>query len=303
MIVASLLAGGVAPAAGPGASEASGTAPAPDFSLTVSPARLVVRPGHIDDPQRFRVLNGGRSPVDIVVNRAGFTADADGKVIFDRGAPHSAAGWLQVSPAAFHLGPGEGRRVTVRVDPPAEPENGEHQVALLFTAPAGSGAGNIRLNRAIGTPIYVTVPGPIDTSVRVGGLRAADFAISGPVEFGATVENVGTVRRDFFGEEGLKVEVDGREIPFPDFTVLRGTSRDVAVRWKDPPLMCVCHAKVSVTGSDGTSSRSATVVVFPLHLFAMLLSVSGALYLLALWARRRCQAHLLGIVRKARDPD
>ncbi|WP_051865221.1 hypothetical protein [Streptosporangium roseum] len=189
MIVASLMAGGVALAVGPGAPGTSGTASAPDFWLTVSPARLVVQPG------------------------------------------------------------------------------------------------------------------PIDTSVRVGGLRAPDFVISGPVEFGATVENVGTVRRDFFGEEGLKVEVNGCEIPFPDFTVLPGTSRDVTVRWTDPPLMCACHAKVSVTGSDGTSSRSATVVVFPLHLFVMLLSLSGALYLLALWARRRCQACLLGIVREARDPD
>ncbi|MFI7056241.1 hypothetical protein ACIBLB_29665 [Streptosporangium canum] len=303
MIVASLVAGGVALAGGPGAPGVSGTASAPDFSLTVSPARLVVPPGHLGDPQRFRVVNGGRSPVDIVVNRASFTADADGNVIYDQDAPHSAAGWLHVSPAAFHLGPGGRRRVTVRVDPPAEPENGEYRAALLFTAPAGPGAGNIRLNRAIGTPIYVTVPGPIDTSVRVGGLRAPDFAISGPVEFGATVENVGTVRRDFFGGEGLKVEVDGREIPFPDFTVLRGTSRDVTVRWTDPPVMCVCHAKVSVSGPDGTSSRSATVVVFPLHLFVMLLSVSGALYLLALWARRRCQARLLGIVRETRAPD
>jgi hypothetical protein len=214
VIVAFLMAGGVALVAGPGASGTSDVAPDPDFSLMVSPTRLVIKPKAIDDPQSFLVMNKGRLPVDIVVNRASFTMDRNGKVIFEPNAPHSAADWLEVRPSGFHLAPDEERQVVVRINPPAQPENGEHQVALLFMAPAGPGGGNIKLNRAIGTPLYVTVPGPIDTSVRVQGLRVPGFAMGGPVEFGATVDNLGTVHRDFFGKKSLNVHVNGRDVHF-----------------------------------------------------------------------------------------
>ncbi|GAA3135265.1 hypothetical protein [Streptosporangium carneum] len=302
MIVALLTAGVAVPAVGPGA---SGAAPRPDFSLTVSPTRLLVGPEHIDRVQTFQVSNDGRLPIDIVVNRTSFTADKDGKIVFAEDAPYSAADWIKVSPASFHLAPDEDRQVTVRIAPPENPDNGEHQVAVLFVAPPGSktGADNIKINRAIGTPIYVTVPGPVDTSVRVGALRSAGFSMGGPVDFGVTVDNLGTVHRDFFGREGLSVEVNGREVPFPDFTVLRGTSRDVTVRWADPPLMCVCHAEVSLAGAAGTAGRSVTLLIFPLHLFAMLLGVAVALYVLVRLARRRYRAHLLGAARALRDAE
>ncbi|MEV8633820.1 hypothetical protein AB0395_19390 [Streptosporangium sp. NPDC051023] len=269
----------------------------------VSPTRLIVGPEHLDQAQTFQVTNRGRLPVDIVVNKASFTMGQDGKMVLDEDAPYSAADWIEVSPADFHLAPGQGRPVIVRIDPPEQPDNGEHQVAVLFVAPPGSetGADNIKLNRAIGTPIYVTVPGPVDTSVRIGGLRSSAFAMSGPVEFGVTVDNPGTVHRDFFGSDGLNVEVNGEKVPFPDFTVLRGTSRDITVRWTDPPLMCICHAKVSLSGSAGVSSRSATLVIFPFHLAGLLLGMVIALYLLVRLGRRRYQAHLLGAAKSLRD--
>ncbi|WP_326635424.1 hypothetical protein OG884_21180 [Streptosporangium sp. NBC_01755] len=292
MIAASLLAGGVALAVGPEASGVSGAAGDPDFSLTVSPARLVVPPEEIDEHQSFHVINGGRLPVDIVVDRTNFTMDGSGKMLFEHDAPHSAVAWLKARPARFHLAPGGERSVSVLIDPPPEPEHGEHQVALLFVTPAGAGGGNISLNRAIGTPIYITVPGPIDTSVRIDGFRASvAFPTGGPVDFTATVENRGTVHRDFFGPRALKVDVNGYEVPFPDFTVLRGEGRDVVVRWADPPFMCVCHATVSVSGIGGTSRQSITFLILPLHLFGALIAVALALYAIAwlLYRRRRAQ--------------
>ncbi|MGW4424462.1 hypothetical protein [Streptosporangium sp. NPDC004631] len=301
-IAALLMAGGVVPAVGPGASGASGVVPAPDFSLTVSPTRLIVGPDELGRVQTFQVENGGRLPVDVVVNRASFTMSEDGRMILDAGAPHSAAEWVEVSPAKFHLAPGEGRPVAVRIDPPVDLDNGEHEVAVLFVAPPAprATAYNIKINRAIGAPVYITVPGPIDTSLRLGGLRSPGFVMSGPVDFGVTVDNVGTVHRDFFGRDGLSVEVDGREVPFPDFTVLRGTSRNVAVRWADPPLMCVCHPKVSIPGPGGPSSRSATVVIFPLHLFALMIGLALVLYHLVRLARRRYHTHVLDAARRLR---
>ncbi len=304
MIAALLMAGGVASAVGPEASGTAGAVPAPDFSLTVSPTRLTVGPDQLDHIQTFQVTNGGRLPVDIVVNTANFTIGGDGAMAFAKEAPYSAAGWIEVSPATFHLPAGRRQQVSVRIDPPEKPDNGEHQVALLFVAPPNpNAAGNIKVNRTIGTPIYITVPGPVDTSVRIGGLRSAGFAMGGPVEFGVTVDNLGTVRRDFFGREALKVEVNGREIPFPDFTVLRGGSRDVTVRWADPPLMCICHAKVSIAGTSGTITRSATVVIFPLHLLALLGGAAVVLYGLTWWARRRYRAQVLAAAQRLHGSD
>ncbi|MEU8035403.1 hypothetical protein [Streptosporangium sp. NPDC049078] len=296
VIVAVLLVGDLVSAMGSVASAASG--PAPDFSLTVSPARLVVGPEEIGEPQSFRVMNEGRSPVEVVVERASFTVDRTGRMVFERDAPRSAAGWLRVAPAGFRLAPGAERSVTVRIDPPPRPEYGEHQVALLFAVPADSGGGDIKLDRVIGTPIYLTVPGPIDTSVWLGDLATSGgFVTGGPVDFTLTVNNVGTVHRDFFVPRGLKVAVNGYDVPFPDFTLSRGASRTVTARWANPPFMCVCHATVSISGTGGTSTRSTVLIIFPLRFLGVLLVSVTALYVLAWLPRRRVRARVFAGIR------
>ncbi|MGJ6962747.1 hypothetical protein ACSDR0_12625 [Streptosporangium sp. G11] len=270
----------------------------------MSPARLAVGPEEIDHPQSFRVVNGGRSPVDVTVDRVGFTMDGTGRMVFGHDAPRSAASWLRVTPADFRLAPGAKRSVTVRIDPPPRPEPGGYQVALLFVTPAGTGEGGIKLDRAIGTPIYPTVPGPVDTSVSVDGLTTpSGFTTGGPVDFTATVDNVGTVHRDFLAPRGLKVDVNGYDVPFPDFTLPRGVGRTVTARWTNPPFMCVCHATVSVSGTGGTSRRSVTLVILPLRFLGALLAVAVALYVLAWLSRRRRRARVLGETRASRARD
>ncbi|MEU8382904.1 hypothetical protein [Streptosporangium sp. NPDC048865] len=286
-VVAFLVAGGMASMPGSEASGAPG--PAPEFSLTVSPARLAVDLEGADVLRSFQVVNRGRSPVDLVVDRASFTVGGSGEMAFERDAPHSAVDWLRVTPADFRLAPGAERRVTLRIDPPPRPEYGEYRVALLFVAPSGVGGGGIGVDRVIGVPIRLTVPGPIDTSVSVGALTTTPggFTTGGPVDFTATVDNVGTVHRDFFGPQSLRVGVNGHDVPFPGFALPRGAARSVTARWTNPPFMCVCRATVSVSGSGGTSRRSVTLVVFPLHLLGVLIAVVAALYGLAGLPRRR----------------
>ncbi|MEV4525536.1 hypothetical protein [Streptosporangium sp. NPDC049304] len=302
VIVAFLLAGDMASAMGSVASGTSGSAP--DFSLTVSPARLVVGPEEIGKPQSFHVANKGRSPVEVVVDRASFAVDRTGRMVFERDTPRSAAGWLRVTPAAFRLAPGAERSVTVRIDPPPRPEHGGHQVALLFAVPTDSGGNDIKLDRVIGTPIYLTVPGPIDTSVRLGDLATSGgLATGGPVDFTVTVDNVGTVHRDFFAPRGLKVAVNGYDVPFPDFTLPRGASRTVTARWANPPFMCVCRATVSISGIGWTSTQSTVLIILPLRLLGVLFVVAVALYVLAWLPRRRVRAWVSAAVRASRGRD
>jgi hypothetical protein len=174
----------------------------------------------------------------------------------------------------------------VRISPPGVREPGEHQVALVFLVPAGKAAGNLRINRAIGTPMYITVPGPVDPTLKVDGLRTSSFALSGPVNFKVRLRSAGTVHRDLFGADRLSIAVAGRKVPFPDLVIPRGSARTVDVRWAHPPLMCVCHAMVAIPGPTGVSSKSATVVIFPVHIVAVVLAALAALWILMRYARR-----------------
>ena len=263
------------------------------FSLTISPTRLVVGPADIGTVQRIRVVNGALSPMSVTVEKRNFVGGTDGTMVFQETAPYSASNWVTVSPTSFIVAPGATQVVTVSITVPAGPEPGDHQVGLVFLVPAGKSTANIKINRGIGTPVYITVPGPIDTSATLSDLGAKGFAIGGPVALTAKVRNTGTVHRDFRGATSLKVTAAGTAAPFPDFTVMRGSTRNIGTTW-DPPLMCICHPTVSFVNADGAAqSATVRVIVFPLHLLGIIL---GALLVLAVGSRlmrRRYQANVI----------
>jgi hypothetical protein len=268
-------------------------APTPDFSLEVTPTRLVIPPAASSAARRFQVINAGRKPFTVTVQKADFTAGEDGALHFRPDAPYAAASWVQVTPTHFVVTPGATADVTFRVSMPDRAEPGDHQLALIFKVPAGRNAANIRINRGIATPVFIAVPGPISRSVEISRLRAPGFALHGPVLFSTRVHDIGTVHRDFRGKGRLRVDVGGSRVSFPDFTVLRDATREVTARW-NPPLMCVCHATLSVPGSDGTRSTAAVrIIIFPLHLLAILLGGLLALLLLGWFVRRRYRTKVL----------
>jgi hypothetical protein len=292
------LPGSAAPAGG--TAQARDAAPA--FSLNVSPTRLALPPDQLNRIQRFRVSNQGRLPMDVVVEKSAFTPAADGSLLFQRApAPYSAVNWISVSPAHLRLAPGTAGFVSVRISVPAAPEPGDHQVALLFMVPAGNAGNNIRLNRGIGTPIYITVPGPTVNTTTVGGLRVSGFAISGPITFHATVRDAGTVHRDFRGPGRLTVAVGGSRVGFPDFTVLRNSSRDVTVSWRHPPWMCVCHARIAIADAGGVRSTvAATIVIVPVRQLAIGLAAVVAGVLAAVVVRRRYRTQVQAAAERLR---
>lgn len=269
--------------------------PEPDFGLLVSPTRLVVQPGQVNDEQYFQVSNKGTLPLDVEVNKRDFVASGTGTMVLQAGAPYSASNWVTVVPARFHLGPGEGTRIAVRIAIPAEPDSGDHQVALVFIVPASADSTtNIRVNRGIGVPVFVTVPGQVDASAEVTNLHAPSFVLGGPITFVATMHDTGTVHRDFRGDGGrLAIGVDGQQVEFPDFTVLRGSSREITTEWTDTPLWCFCQATVSMARADGTIQQAtATVVILPLHLLGIALVALLALLLGGRFLRQRYRAQI-----------
>ncbi len=169
------------------------------FSLTISPTRLVVGPADIAKTAKFQVVNRGQAAVSVAVQVRNFTGGADGSLDFRNDAPYAAANWMTVSPLNFTVAPGGTQVVTANIAVPPAPEPGDHQVALVFLVPAGKTSANIKINRGIGTPLYITVPGPTDDSATLSGLTAPGFVLRGPVDVSATVHDTGTVHRDFRG--------------------------------------------------------------------------------------------------------
>jgi hypothetical protein len=265
----------------------------PEFSLAISPPRLIVGQADIDSTQEIQVVNGGTEPMQVRVDKQNFVADEDGTLVFQETAPYSASDWVTITPTSFVVPAGETQVVSATIEVPADPEPGDHHLALVFLVPAGETSSNVHINRGIGLPVFITVPGPVDSSAAVTALDVDGFAFGGPIDVDATIEDTGTVHRDFRGQIPLLVDAAGDAEPFPDFTVMRGGTRDISTTW-DPPLMCICHPTVSVVNADGvTSTRSVRVIVFPVPLAAGVLAALLTLYVGYRLARRRYRANVV----------
>ena len=232
------------------------------FSLTVSPARLTVAADALDRTQQVTVVNQGEQTVSLTVQKRNFVAGPDGGLSYRPDAPYGAADWVDVSPTSLTLKPGTSQQVRATFDVPADPEPGDHQVALVFLAPP-AGSGNVKVNRGIGAPVYVTVPGPTDDSVRLRGLTGPRWSLWGKPTLTARMSSTGTVHRDFRGPTALSVGTPEHVSRFGDFTVSRGSERVVSTTW-DAPLACVCRPSVTVANAgEPAQTLSTRVVVLP----------------------------------------
>jgi hypothetical protein len=257
------------------------------YSVTVSPARLVVGEGELGRTQLLTLVNRGQAPVSLTVEKRNFVAMPDGGLNYRPDAPWGAADWVTVSPTSLNLRPGESQQVRATIDVPREPEVGDHQVALIFLAPSG-GSGNVKVNRGIGAPLYVTVPGPTDDSVRLNSLTGPRWSLRGQPRLTASLTSTGTVHRDFRGPGAVSAGTPDHLSRFPDFTVVRGADRIVSTSW-DAPLVCVCHPSLTITNAgQAPQTVSTRVVVAPWWLLAGLaLLLAGVATVLL---RRRSRA-------------
>jgi P pilus assembly chaperone PapD len=258
-----------------------------DFALMVSPTRIVLGPADAGTKQEIQVVNQGREPLTVTAQKRNFSAGLSGSLNYQESAPYSASEWVNVAPTTFELAPGATQVVTATVTVPSAPDAGDHQVAIVFLVPATQTAANVKINRGISIPMFVTVPGPTTDTTTLSGLDAPGFATRGPVRVTATMHNTGTVHHDFRAAEPLIMTAAGSTTAFPDFTVMRGADRNIETVW-DPPILCVCHPSVTMHNADGTSqTASIRVVVFPV------LPVAAAVVLLLLalvgfrWRRGR----------------
>lgn len=258
------------------------------FSLTVSPARLVLGPDVPTTSHRVAVTNSGSAPLSIEVRISEFGQGSDGRVRFARPGPLSSASWVTVTPSSFALAAGDRRAVDVGIHVPSQAEPGERQIALVFLALGEGVGGNVVVNRGVATQLLLGVPGPRITKIGFGRLRAPRVSDDGSVPFRLTVHNFGNVHRDLLGRQRLVARAGGRDVVrLPELVLLRGSTRVIGATWTSPPRLCRC--RILVRSDDGQGRAivaQAEVIVLPLRLAgAALVVVFGLLLLVA--GRRR----------------
>jgi len=253
--------------------------PNPGVSMLVSPVRLVLAGGQLSKTQRLQVMNRGRHPIDVRAKIETLAQQRNGASLPQNG-PWSATNWLTVNPAHFLLRPGHRQWVRVHIQIPAQPEPGDHDLALIFLIPPRPGGGNIHVAQGIGVPVLITVPGRVTDDVSVTGLHVPGFSSGGAVPLTATVHEAGDVHHSF-REDGHRLEARSGSATalFPPFTVLRESTVAMQTKWEHPPALCICHVSVSVASGGHVSEATATVVIFPVVPVAVV--IGSALLLLA----------------------
>src|SRR5690606_10371940 len=124
----------------------------PEFSLSVSPARIVVPTGQLEEQAQLQVRNRGSEPMEVVVQRTDLAAAPDGSARFPEHAPYSAKDWITASPELMLIPPGESKQLSVSIQLPEDFEPGDHHAALVLTVPAPEQPGTVRVSRGVGIP-------------------------------------------------------------------------------------------------------------------------------------------------------
>lgn len=233
------------------------------LAMLVSPTRLTVVNGQLSKTQRLQVQNRGSATLHVSTRVEALTQRSDGSSLPQNG-PWSATRWLTVTPDHFLVKPGHRQWVQVHIQVPAQPEPGDHDLALIFMIPPRPGRGNIHIAQGIGVPILITVPGRVTDDVSVTSLHAPGFSSGGAVPLTATVREAGDVHHSFRGAGHELVARSGpATVPFPPITVLRDSTITMQTQWAHPPALCVCHVTVTVASGGRVSEATATVVIFP----------------------------------------
>ena len=250
------------------------------FSITVSPGRVVIPPSPSHQETSFEVSDTGGEDLDVTVATGELTQRPDGGVVFSGASRGSAASWVTPSPRAFSLKPGGSQTVQVVIDIPANPEPGDHQVGLTFLVPVKGSGGTVNINRGIGTQLLIAVPGPVVHHVELSALAGPRFSDGGPVPLTLTVSNRGTVHEDYYQPNGVRGAASAGKVSISDFSVLRQVTRTVRGEWTNPPLLCWCTVRAYADdGTGATVAVSTRIFVFPFRLVLGLVVAMVGLYL------------------------
>jgi hypothetical protein len=188
---------------------------------------------------------------------------------------------------------------------PADPEPGDHDLAIILLVPPQPGKGNIRIAEGVGVPVLITAPGQVIDDVSVTGLHLPGFSAGGAISLAATIRESGDVHHSFRGPHGrLEATAGSADVLFPPFTVLRGSTVTAKTTWADHPAMCICHVSVAVRAGGHRTTATATVIIFPVVPVGLAIGTLAALLAAFLLFRRSHRRRLAAAYQAGRGfPD
>jgi hypothetical protein len=284
-------------------------------ALTVSPARLEINvdPGMVSENE-FTVINEQDAEQTFYTSIENFEAQGESGTPNFTPTKDGLAAWVKVAESVT-LKKGEKVKIPFTVNVPTDADAGGHFAAIfLSTIPPSTNAGEVAVGAKIGMLMLVRVSGEIKED---GGVRSfllkngGHFSTTLPVDFVYRFNNNGNDRakpegtiniRNTFGITTESLNANERE-----GNVLPNSVRRFEVRWgKEDALPAsasffsfvkyemrnfafgIYFANLDLTfGLTGKTNSSLYFVIFPWHLFIIVLLIAGIIYLALSFALKR----------------
>jgi hypothetical protein len=260
-----------------------------DFVVGPGKVEVVVRPGETvyRDITVTNRIDNGRSFEFTIEDMSG-SADGTASVVLlgDQDGPYSLKDFVSVPEATIDLELGERARIPVRITMPPNAEPGGYYGAVLVStlsndANATDAVGDSPIIARIGTLFFITVPGETVNGgelIKFSTIGDKYWFSKGPVTFGITYENTGSVHQNPYGEIRITNTL-GAEVGFVELDpwfVLPKSVRTREVTWTSEVLLGRYKVTAQINrGDDTIDTASMYIWVVP---WQFLLIAFGALF-------------------------
>ncbi len=192
----------------------------------------------------------------------------------DRG-PHSLRDYITIDETSFELPHGKRARVPVVVRVPEDAEPGGYYGSVLVSTASksvdGEAPAGTQIVSRIGSLFFVRVPGEAAVSgslLKFDTLKDSTFFTKGPIDFGLTYENTGSVHVNPYGEISIK-NILGEEIDVVEVTpwfALPSSVRFREVSWERMHMFgyYTAEARINRGYDDIIDTKSVSFYVIPL---------------------------------------
>jgi hypothetical protein len=173
--------------------------PLPIAGLKISGSKYVgtIAPGETANHTMIVSTKNDDVPMDIVVDVGGYQQSLDGGLNQlspkDDISPYSARSYITVSPAKFHLNPGESKEVTASISLPKNVgDGGRYAVITIHNLPVGNSS--TLFVTAIAVPVAVTIANSkLTRTGTITDLKVDEIIPGQPIRFTTSLKNTGNV--------------------------------------------------------------------------------------------------------------
>jgi hypothetical protein len=268
-----------------------------DFVVGPGKVEVVVRPGETvyRDITVTNRIDDNRSFQFIVEDMSGSADGSEAVVLLgDQDGPYSLKDYVSVPADSIDLALGERARVPVRITMPPNAEPGGYYGAVLVStlsndANATEAVGDSPIIARIGTLFFITVPGETVNAgelIQFSTIGDKRWFSKGPITFGITYENTGSVHQNPYGEIRITNTL-GAEVGFVELDpwfVLPQSVRTREVTWNSEVLLGRYKVTAQINrGDDTIDTASVYIWVIPWQFLALTFGTLFVLIFVVRW--------------------